>query len=68
MECAACGAEIRRVTLPEGRKVTIDARSEFETGHDRYMVEGEDLSRARPVSPTWKGFSYGDHSKTCPNR
>ena len=32
------------------------------------MVEGEDLTRARPVSPTWKGFSYGDHTKTCPNR
>lgn len=66
MECPACGSEINRVTLPDGRQVTLDARSEWETGPDRYMVEGEDSSSAKPVSPTWAGYSFGDHSKTCP--
>lgn len=66
MECPACGSEIRRVTLPDGREVTVDARAEWATGPDRYMVEGEDLSKARPVLPTWDGHSYGDHLLTCP--
>lgn len=67
MECPACGSEISRVTLPDGREVTIDARSEWEPGgHDRYMVESEDFSKAKPVNPFWEGYAHGDHSKTCP--
>lgn len=66
MDCPGCGSEIRRVTLPDGRQVTIDARSEWETGPNRYMVESEDFSKAKPVDPTYNGHSHGDHSLTCP--
>lgn len=53
------------MTLPDGRRVTIDERSEFGRGPNRYMVESEDLGRARPVSPNFDGQAHGDHSITC---
>lgn len=66
MNCPACGAEIVSVTLPDGGQKTLDAHAQEYSGPDRYMIEGEDASKARPVSPTVDGYAYGDHQKTCP--
>jgi hypothetical protein len=68
MQCPACGEEIRIVTVPGGRRVTIDGRSDYGRGPDRYFVEPEDASRARPVSPRFAGNAHGDHSVTCEGR
>lgn len=47
------------------RRVTINARSDFDRGPDRYAVLSEDASRARPVSAHVEGHAHGDHSLTC---
>jgi hypothetical protein len=66
MNCPACGAEIVSVNLPDGEQKTLDAHAQAYSGPDRYMIEGEDASKARPVSPTVDGYAYGDHDVTCP--
>ena len=68
MTCPACGEEIRTVILPDGNRVTIDARSTLSPGRPRYMVEPEDAGRAKPVSPAFEGAAHGDHSRTCEGR
>lgn len=68
MQCPACGAEVRTVELPDGAAVRIDARSEFGKGPNRYMVDGEDASKASPVAESWEGSAHSDHRFSCPSR
>lgn len=65
MQCPSCGSEIRAVKLPDGRQVTIVARSELGAGPDRYIVDSEDAGKATPVSPRFVGSAHSDHSVVC---
>lgn len=47
------------------RRVTINSRSDFGRGPDRFAVLPEDASRAQPVSANVEGHAHGDHSRTC---
>lgn len=63
--CVECGQDIKWAEDESGNRIPVDARATKLDG-ERFFYPDPTSNVVKPVSPTYIGYGYGDHRKTCP--